>query len=109
MKRAINSFGFVLRMFSLGRACALFFLAISFPAISYAVATGGQVTEFLSYGAGARSLAMGGAFVSIADDATATYWNPAGMSQITRKEITPASGDPLRRNQIQFRSAFGKG
>ncbi len=58
------------------------------PSIGHTEATGGQVTEFLSYGAGARSLAMGGAFVSVADDASATYWNPAGMSQLTRKELT---------------------
>ncbi len=42
----------------------------------------------MSYGAGARSLAMGAAFVGVADDASATYWNPAGLSQITRKEVT---------------------
>ena len=42
----------------------------------------------MSYGAGARSLAMGAAFVGVADDASATYWNPAGLSQITRKELT---------------------
>jgi len=53
-----------------------------------ATSTGGQVGEFLSFGAGARSLGMGGAFVSVSDDASATYWNPAGLSQITRKELT---------------------
>src|SRR5260370_15046447 len=42
----------------------------------------------MSYGAGARSLAMGAAFVGVADDASATYWNPAGLSQITRKELS---------------------
>jgi hypothetical protein len=31
---------------------------------------------------------MGKAFVSIVDDASATYWNPAGLAQIDRKEIT---------------------
>lgn len=28
---------------------------------------------------GMRALGMGGAFVAVADDATATYWNPAGL------------------------------
>src|SRR6266498_4069484 len=28
---------------------------------------------------GVRALGMGGAFVAVADDATATYWNPAGL------------------------------
>jgi len=43
--------------------------------------------EFLSTGIGARALAMGGAFVSVADDATAGYWNPAGMIFVQRREI----------------------
>lgn len=29
---------------------------------------------------GVRALGMGGAFVAVADDATATYWNPAGLA-----------------------------
>ena len=28
---------------------------------------------------GMRALGMGGAFVAVADDASATYWNPAGL------------------------------
>ncbi len=32
-------------------------------------------------GMGARSAAMGGAFVAVADDATALYWNPAGLTE----------------------------
>lgn len=34
---------------------------------------------YLRVAAGARPAGMGEAFVSIADDATATYWNPAGL------------------------------
>ena len=30
---------------------------------------------------GARALGMGGAFVAVADDATAVYWNPAGLAK----------------------------
>lgn len=36
--------------------------------------------DFLTNGVGARALGLGGAYVSIADDATATYWNPAGIA-----------------------------
>lgn len=43
--------------------------------------------EFLSTGIGARALGMGGAFVAIADDASASYWNPAGMIYVGRREI----------------------
>ncbi len=57
------------------------------PQVAWCKASGGQPGAFLSWGAGARSLGMGKAFVSIADDASATYWNPAGLAQIDRKEI----------------------
>lgn len=79
----------VLRVFSgLAESAFVFCLLTIAPVSLQATSTGGQVGEFMSYGAGARSLAMGGAFVSVADDASATYWNPAGLSQITRKELT---------------------
>jgi hypothetical protein len=38
--------------------------------------------DFLSIGVGGRALGMGGAFISIANDVTAGYWNPAGLSLI---------------------------
>ncbi|MFH2041039.1 MAG: outer membrane protein transport protein [Acidobacteriota bacterium] len=34
---------------------------------------------------GSRALAMGGAFVGLADDFSAAFWNPAGMAQFTKK------------------------
>jgi hypothetical protein len=44
--------------------------------------------DFLAGGVGARALGMGGAFVSIADDVYAGYWNPAGLSSVTRMEAS---------------------
>lgn len=44
--------------------------------------------EVLTKGVGARPLAMGGAFVAAANDATAAYWNPAGLALIDDIEIT---------------------
>jgi hypothetical protein len=38
--------------------------------------------EFLNIGAGARGLAMGNAQVASANDATAGYWNPAGLTGV---------------------------
>ena len=46
------------------------------------------VAEVLTMGAGARPLAMGGAFVGAANDATAAFWNPSGLAMIDDVEIT---------------------
>jgi len=37
---------------------------------------------------GARSMGMGGAFVGLADDATAAYTNPAGLTQLVTPEVS---------------------
>lgn len=39
-------------------------------------------------GSGARAMGMGGAFISVADDATAASWNPAGLLQINWSEVS---------------------
>ena len=39
-------------------------------------------------GSGARALGMGGAFIGVADDATAASWNPAGLVQLERPELS---------------------
>ncbi|OGS24611.1 MAG: hypothetical protein A2297_08500 [Elusimicrobia bacterium RIFOXYB2_FULL_48_7] len=52
-----------------------------------AASSGGQPGQFLQWAAGARSLGMGKAFFSVSDDASATYWNPAGLSQLDRQEV----------------------
>ena len=38
-------------------------------------------------GVGVRAMGMGGAFAGVADDFTAMYWNPAGLAQMTRREV----------------------
>jgi hypothetical protein len=43
---------------------------------------GVNAAPYLRLGAGARSLGMGSAFTAIADDATSTIWNPAGLPAI---------------------------
>lgn len=43
-------------------------------------------------GSGARALGMGGAFIAVADDATAASWNPGGLTQLERPEISLVYG-----------------
>ena len=42
--------------------------------------------EFMKIPVGARAVGMGGAFSAVADDATAPYWNPAGMVFLPYRE-----------------------
>ncbi len=43
---------------------------------------------FLELGIGARGMAMGEAYVSVADDGSAFYWNPAGAATLPRTEVS---------------------
>ncbi len=45
------------------------------------VYAGTDAAAFLKKSVGAKAIAMGGAFTSIADDTTAIYWNPAGLAK----------------------------
>ena len=49
---------------------------------------GPETLEFSFSNPGARSIGLGGAFVALADDATAVYSNPAGLVQLARPEIS---------------------
>src|ERR1035437_4205301 len=90
MKSSQTSLHRVERVPAIPMAGALLFVFLLFAPLAslHAQATGVQPGEFMSYGAGARSLAMGAAFVGVADDASATYWNPAGLPHMARKELT---------------------
>ncbi|HDN84255.1 MAG TPA: hypothetical protein ENG47_00680 [Candidatus Aerophobetes bacterium] len=43
---------------------------------------------------GCRPQAMGGAFVAVADDVNASYWNPAGIAQINKGAFTFLHSNP---------------
>lgn len=44
--------------------------------------------SFLEIGAGARATSVGSAFVGLADDVSAVYWNPAGLAQLSGPAIS---------------------
>ncbi len=47
-----------------------------------------QEYDFNIMGTGARARGMGGAFIGVADDATAVGWNPAGLAQLEKMEAS---------------------
>lgn len=55
---------------------------------------------------GARPLAMGGAFAGLADDANATYWNPAGLTQLSSPVITTMHTS-TNRDEINYQDYVG--
>jgi hypothetical protein len=61
-------------------------IAVSLPLLAEDAT--GQAGAYLKMGVGARALGMGGAFTAIANDATAAFWNPAGLVQLDKKSIS---------------------
>lgn len=49
--------------------------------------------EFLTWGVGARASGMGEAFCAVADDATAIYFNPAGLGFLRRPSFVGVHSD----------------
>jgi len=44
--------------------------------------------EFIAIGVGGRALGLGGAYSALANDVTAGYWNPAGLSRMMYPQVT---------------------
>lgn len=86
--------------------CVLCLLTgVAFPMdLGFGREDGGRPGAFLSYGAGARSLAMGKTFVGVADDASTTYWNPAGLAILQDPEITTLYASLYEKTGYSFAS-----
>jgi len=50
--------------------------------LTSAITAGEYAADFMRIGVGARAAALGNAVVASADDATAFYWNPAGLPEV---------------------------
>lgn len=59
-------------------------------------------------GVGVRAMGMGGAFVGVADDFTAMYWNPAGLAQMQRREVQVSFLRNSRANDSIFNGTPGR-
>ena len=71
-------------MIKLNKYISILFLITSVYGVNK---TGTTAAKFLSIGVGSKAVGMGGAYTSIANDATAMYWNPAGVSFYNTKEV----------------------
>ncbi len=55
--------------------------------LAWAKSNGNTTGNFLKMGVGGRGVAMGESHTSSVNDATALYWNPAGLGLLTQNEI----------------------
>ncbi|WP_419661110.1 uncharacterized protein Dvar_15300 [Desulfosarcina variabilis str. Montpellier] len=51
-------------------------------------------------GSGARAMGMGGAFIGVADDATAASWNPGGIIQLEKPELSIVADFNTRKEEF---------
>jgi hypothetical protein len=63
-------------------------LFLFLPQINAQTVVAKYAGEFMAIGVGGRPLAMGGAFVAVANDITAGYYNPAGLAQVNYPQIS---------------------
>lgn len=70
--------------------CCLLAVLAWLPAVSQAQSNVNIGTSMNPVGSGARAMGQGNAFIAVADDATAASWNPAGLAQLERPEISLA-------------------
>lgn len=64
--------------------------------------TGTTAAAFLEIGVGAGANGMGGAFVSVADNATALYWNAAGIAELTQYEAIVVHTDWIAETNFDY-------
>jgi len=63
-------------------------LTLTITVSCHASEPGTTAANFLKIGIGAKANAMGEAFTAVADDSTSLYWNPAGLSQLKKRELS---------------------
>ena len=67
-----------------------------------------QGAGFNFIGTGARARGMGGAFIGVADDATAISWNPAGLATLEKMEGSSLPIKTIRELKDEAEQICGK-
>jgi hypothetical protein len=86
----------------------IYMLTIIIPTLTFGqiitnvTKVGTTSAPFLKIEPGARAVAMGGGFVAVADDATAIYWNPAGIARLPRTEVVLIHTEWLAETSFDF-------
>jgi len=91
----------------LGRPSVLAF-SMAFLLMLCAPAGGQEITVDNLMGVGARAMGMGGAYVAVSEDFSATYWNPAGLAQIRRIELYGSLSHQIQKVESYFYGGFDR-
>lgn len=93
-------------------ALSLALLALSLAPRSAHAASGEAGFAFLKLGVGARPMGMGSAYVALATDPTAIYWNPAGLGGAEGAQVTVMHNEWIQDFRQEFAAvsrSFGAG
>ena len=77
--------------------CVTLLLILTSSTFTYA-----QLTDYNFLGGGARARGMGGAFFGVSDDPSAASWNPAGLTQLDKYQMS------VTFNNNKFKSEFSE-
>lgn len=82
----------------------IFFLPISiiFAQSKNVSKVGTTAATFLEIGIGAAANGMGGAYVSMANDATALYWNVAGIAKLEQDEVDVVHTEWIAQTNLDY-------
>ncbi|TPW18899.1 MAG: hypothetical protein FD126_3226, partial [Elusimicrobia bacterium] len=81
------------------------FLAALLASLCAGPAAAGETAAFLKIPAGARAVGLGSAYTALADDASASAWNPAGLGKLGRRELTATHAEMFSGLRHEFLAA----
>jgi hypothetical protein len=87
-------------------------LLLSLSPGAASAAAGSTGIASLKLGVGARAMGLGGAYVALADDPTATYWNAAGLAGLRNTQVTAMHNQwiqDFRQEYAAVATPLGKG
>ena len=91
-------------------------LAVACAVVGLTASAAGAVANIQNLGAGARSAALGNAFVAVADNGDAVFFNPAGLGQVVGRQLAYTNvsllysgidGDDLGQHLASYAQPFG--
>jgi len=96
---------FIIKRINISQPIVIFFSALALTILPLVVNAELDIeipSSFNPVGSGARAIGMGGAFIAVSDDATASSWNPGGLRNIRKSEYSIVLSSRFRKEQISF-------